>query len=99
MLDLKNPGRQLDRTVVIGNSGGGKSILAKLLAARHDLPYIEVDRLLWRLGWELAPEEDYNAAHHDIINQERWLLDGLGRKESIATRLKRATAIILVDCL
>lgn len=97
MPDIRSPNRNLDRTVVIGNSGGGKSTLARRLAARHDLPYIEVDRLLWRPGWELVPEAEYNAEHNDIINQERWLLDGLGRKESIAARLTRATTIILVD--
>jgi len=36
----------MDRIAVIGNAGGGKSTLARALATRHDLPYVEVDALL-----------------------------------------------------
>ena len=97
MLHWLNPNRPFDRTVIIGNSGGGKSTLARLLSARHDLPYTEIDGLLWRPGWKLAPEEEYNAKHNEIINQEQWLIDGLGRKDSIAPRLECATAVILID--
>ncbi len=93
----RHPDPKFDRTAVIGNSGGGKSTLARLLANRHDLPYIEIDRLLWRPGWEPAPEEEYNAEHDLIVAQDRWLIDGLGRKESASPRLERATAIVLVD--
>ncbi len=53
----------MERVVVIGNSGGGKSMLARHLANRLDLPYVEIDALLWRPGWQLAPPEEYAAAH------------------------------------
>jgi adenylate kinase family enzyme len=36
----------MERVVVIGNSGGGKSVLARKLASMHNLPYREVDTLL-----------------------------------------------------
>jgi adenylate kinase family enzyme len=85
------------RIVVIGNSGGGKSTLARRLADRHDLPYVEIDALLWQPDWELAPEATYAAAHARAITAERWVIDGLGRRDSIPARLVRATEIILVD--
>ena len=44
-------GSCMSRIVVIGNAGGGKSTLARLLAQRRGLPHIEIDRLLWQEGW------------------------------------------------
>ena len=67
------------------------------MAAKFDLPCVEVDKLLWRPGWTLAPMADYEAEHSRLIAGDRWLIDGLGRRESIAPRLERATEIVLVD--
>jgi adenylate kinase family enzyme len=85
------------RIVVIGNAAGGKSTLARRLARRRDVPLIEVDRLLWQQGWQLTPEADYARGHAEIIARDRWVIDGLGRQDSIANRLARATEIVLID--
>ena len=53
--------RPEQRIVVIGNAGGGKSTLARLIGASRGLVYVEVDRLLWREGWQLADPEAYLA--------------------------------------
>jgi adenylate kinase family enzyme len=45
------------RAVIIGNSGGGKSTLARRLGASGTCPHVEIDALLWRDGWELTPVE------------------------------------------
>src|SRR5690242_8621642 len=87
----------VDRIVVIGNSGGGKSVLARRLAAIRGLPYIEIDAILWQKGWRPAPAETYASEHARVIARERWVIDGLGRLESISARLERASAVILVD--
>ncbi|MGG5809139.1 hypothetical protein [Falsiroseomonas sp. CW058] len=85
------------RIAVIGNSGGGKSTVARHLAISRDLPLVEVDALLWRPGWQLSPTADYERAHAEAIRRASWLVEGLGRLESIPDRLHRATEIILVD--
>lgn len=87
----------MTRIAVIGNSSGGKSTLARRLAARRDLPYIEIDRFLWLPGWQLAPIARYEAEHMRIVAQDRWVVDGLGRLESLPLRLDRATQIVLID--
>jgi hypothetical protein len=85
------------RAVVIGNSGGGKSTLARQLAPRLGLPYVDLDAILWQPGWQLTPAATYQAEHDRLIAQEEWLLDGLGLPESIPPRLERATDIVLID--
>ena len=85
------------RIAILGNAGGGKSTLARALATSLDLPHIEVDRLLWQPGWNLAPIEIYDQGHGQAIASECWIIDGLGRLESIEPRLRRASWIILID--
>ena len=53
--------------------------------------------MLWQPDWTLTPEEIYEAKHSEIIARDRWIVDGLGRKESIPKRLQRATHIVLID--
>jgi adenylate kinase family enzyme len=85
------------RIVVIGNSGGGKSTLARPLASRRGVPYVEIDRFLWRPGWQAAPAAEYEAEHARQIAREDWLLDGIGGFDSLPARLDRATEIVLID--
>jgi GTPase SAR1 family protein len=85
------------RIVVIGNAGGGKSTLARKLAERRGLRHVEIDRLLWQEGWVLTPEDVYKRQHRESIEQDDWVIDGLGRQNSIAERIDRATEIILID--
>ena len=85
------------RIAVIGNAGGGKSTLARRIAVSQGVPYVEADRLLWRQNWKLADPACYALAHDQAIDAPSWVIDGLGRKESIPKRLARSTDIILVD--
>jgi len=85
------------RIAIIGNTGGGKSTLARRLAQTHGLPVTEIDRSLWRPGWVPAPEAEFDAAHDAVISGERWIIEGLGTLRSLVPRLDRATDIVLVD--
>ncbi|MES1240660.1 MAG: adenylate kinase [Acidobacteriota bacterium] len=85
------------RMVVLGNSGGGKSGLARRLAPSLGLPCFDLDAILWRPAWQLAPAEVYQAEHSRLIAEEGWLLDGLGLPDSIPSRLARATDVVLID--
>jgi adenylate kinase family enzyme len=85
------------RAAVIGNSGGGKSTLARRLGSAWKCNHVEVDGLLWQHGWKLTPVDVYNAEHERLIAGESWIIDGLGRLDSIPGRLARATDMVLVD--
>lgn len=87
----------MSRVVIIGNAGGGKSTLARVLAKERALRHVEIDRLLWQEGWVLTPTEIYEQKHAEIIHGDDWVIDGLGQLASIPQRLARATEIILID--
>ena len=71
--------------------------MARALAVRRGLPYVEIDALLWRDGWQPAPDAEYEAGHARLIAEPRWVIDELGRLGSLAARLMRASEIVLVD--
>jgi adenylate kinase family enzyme len=85
----------MQRIAVIGNIAGGKSLYARALADRRSLPYFELDRYIFDDSFRLKPDAD--AQHLALIQQEQWVIDGLEQPASIARRLDRATAIVLVD--
>ncbi len=85
------------RILIIGNAGGGKSVLARKLAAKRGLPYREIDAITWKPGWEAYCQAEYEAAHAKLIAEENWVIDGLGWTESLPARFARATEIILID--
>ncbi len=85
------------RIVIIGNAGGGKSTLARAMAARRDLPLVEVDKLLWQPDWSEISDTDYEAQHAPLIASEKWMIEGLGKLATIRDRMLRATWIILID--
>ena len=60
------------RTAIVGNAGGGKSTLARQMAANLCVPHIEVDRLLWREGWVETSPEVYERQHADVIVADGW---------------------------
>lgn len=86
-----------DRLVIIGNAAGGKSTLARAVADRRGLKLIEIDRLLWQPGWKPTPAGEYHRQHAEAVAEAAWVIEGLGRQDSIPARLARATEIILVD--
>ena len=85
------------RILIIGNAGGGKSVLARKIAAKRGLPYREIDAITWKPGWESFAQAEYEAAHAKLIAGENWVIDGLGWTESLPARFDRATEVILID--
>ena len=85
------------RVAVIGNAGGGKSTLARAVAAGRSLPYFEVDALQWKPDWTPVDDADFRAAHDRILEEEAWVLDGFGSWEAVEQRLEAADTLILVD--
>jgi len=86
-----------ERIAIVGDAGGGKSTLARRLAAARGLPLTEVDKLLWRPGWQETPKDECDALHEPLIADDRWLIEGMGHLHSVRPRLLRATWILAVD--
>ncbi len=87
----------MTRVMVIGNAGGGKSTMCKVLSTVHALPYYAIDKIQWKPNWVLTPEPEYTDAHEELLSKPRWLIDGFGSWSSIERRLREADTIVFVD--
>jgi adenylate kinase family enzyme len=87
----------MKRVAVFGNAGGGKSTLARELAAITGLPLVVVDELQYRTGGVKVPHEEYLQAHAKLLAQDEWIIDGFGGIKLVWERLEAADTLIHVD--
>jgi adenylate kinase family enzyme len=87
----------MQRVMVIGNGGGGKTTLAYLVAEAYGLPLTEIDSIQFQPGWERTPDPELRAAIQAAHAAERWLIDGFGPWDQIEERARLADTIIFVD--
>ncbi len=87
----------MNRVVIIGNMGGGKTTLANQIAEMLGIPITPLDKLLWQDDGLPKPREEFNRDHAALIAQDRWIIDGIGPRESIKTRFEAADVIVFID--
>jgi adenylate kinase family enzyme len=66
----------LQRVLVIGTSGAGKSTFAARLAQRLGCPHVELDDLFWGPQWTPKPPPRFAALVAAAAAAERWVIDG-----------------------
>lgn len=66
----------MQRILVIGSGGAGKTTVAREIARRLDLPLIHLDAHYWRPGWIETPKEEWRRVVEGLIAQPRWVMDG-----------------------
>ena len=86
------------RVAIIGNAGAGKSTLARCLAARHELPLLDLDTVAWMPG-ALAtarPVPDAIADIHAFCTAHAsWVVEGCYANLVAATLAFRPTLLFL----
>ena len=65
-----------NRIVVIGVTSSGKSTLAKTLASRFDMDFIELDALYWEPNWQGAPLDILRDRVERATLAEKWAVAG-----------------------
>jgi hypothetical protein len=87
----------MQRMAVFGNTGGGKSTLARRLADLTHLPLYPLDKIQYRNGGDLVPHDEYLAAHAELLRREQWIIDGYGCTASSWERFARADTLVYID--
>jgi adenylate kinase family enzyme len=86
----------MDRILIIGNGGAGKTTLARQLARQLKLKAIHLDQHYWHSGWRESSPEAWNAKVQNLVTAERWVMDG-NYSGTIEIRARAADTIIFLD--
>jgi adenylate kinase family enzyme len=86
----------MQRILVIGSPGAGKSTLASRLAGRVDLPLIHLDREYFGPGWTTPPRAEWRERVKALAARPAWVMDG-NYASTFDIRVPRATAVVWLD--
>ncbi|MHA1520098.1 MAG: hypothetical protein ACTSRK_07935 [Promethearchaeota archaeon] len=86
----------MQRLLIIGSGGAGKSVCARQLASILNLPVHHLDRYFWQPNWVKTPKEEWLQQLQTLLEQDRWIIDG-DYGSTLEHRLQYADAIIYLD--
>ncbi|TNE37852.1 MAG: hypothetical protein EP347_07435 [Alphaproteobacteria bacterium] len=86
----------MERILILGPCGAGKSTLAASLGEALCLPVIHLDKLYWQPGWVESTPEDFSARLEAELKQPSWIVDG-NYSNYLEKRLKFSDTLIHLD--
>jgi adenylate kinase family enzyme len=81
----------MQRMLVMGSSGSGKSTFAQRLSVITGIPTVSLDALFWKPGWMPSDTAEFDARVTEAARLPRWIIDG-NYTASGAGELRRRTA-------
>lgn len=87
----------MEKIVVIGSPGAGKTTFAQKLGEILDIPVFHLDRYFWQTGWvEYSLSERLDIQQQLMSNIDQWIMEGTYMGSS-TKRLAAADTIIFLD--
>ena len=86
----------MERILIIGCGGAGKSTLARQLGEKLDLPVVHLDKLFWKPGWVEECQEEFDRKLALVLEKEKWIIDG-NFNRTMPQRLAKCDTIIYLD--
>ncbi len=82
--------------MIVGSGGAGKSTLARALGVRLEIPVIHLDAHFWKPGWVPTPNAEWLETQHELMQSEKWIMDG-NYGGTMGARLALADTVIFLD--
>jgi adenylate kinase family enzyme len=86
----------MQRVMIVGSAGSGKSTLGRRLGATLGLPVVHLDTLYWRPGWVEPSQEEWREQVRLAVQPEAWVIDG-NYSATMDLRFERADTVIFLD--
>lgn len=86
----------MERVLILGCGGAGKSTLARRLGQLTGLPIIHLDAHFFSAGWVATPVEQWRTIVQELVAGERWIIDG-NFASTLDLRLPRADTVVFID--
>ena len=84
------------RINVLGTSGSGKTSVAKRIAKKLNIPYVELDELFWKPNWTESTDEELFPKLEEALSVDGWVLDG-NYTRTIPIKWKRCQMVMYLD--
>ena len=86
----------MNRIVIIGCGGAGKTFLSNLLSKKTGLPVYHLDLISYEDNWKEVEHEILKKRHTDLIKKDKWIIDGM-LLQQLPDRLTRSDLVIFLD--
>ncbi|MGL5447289.1 MAG: DNA topology modulation protein [Rhabdaerophilum sp.] len=87
----------MQRVLVVGGPGSGKSTFAHRLGAVANLPVVSLDALFWQPGWQESRRDEFQIKLEGVISEPQWIIDGNYLTSTGAPQLALADTIYWLD--
>lgn len=66
----------MQRILIVGNAGAGKTTFARQLAQKTGLHLVHLDRLFWHGNWQQLDRAQFDALLQKELERPEWIIDG-----------------------
>ena len=86
----------MKKVIVIGCPGAGKSVFARRLSGKTQLPLYHLDMLWHKADKTTYTRGEFDAKLKQVLAQANWIIDG-NYLRTMPTRLKECDTVFLLD--
>lgn len=86
----------MERIIVIGCCGAGKSTFARRLHDKTGLELVHLDKLHWSSNWVESDRETMKQRVQEVVEKPKWIIDG-NYSGTMDIRIEKADTILYLD--
>ena len=86
----------MERILIIGCGGAGKSTLARQLGEKLQLPVVHLDSIFWLPGWVEMEREAFDDRVRQELEKPKWIIDG-NYNRTVPQRIAKCDTVIYLD--
>jgi adenylate kinase family enzyme len=86
----------MQRVLVIGSGGSGKSTVAAQLGELTGLEVNHLDKFYWSPGWVKPAPDEWIKTVTELVARDSWIIDG-NYSGTLELRMRQCDAIVFLD--